>query len=92
MAKLKKLLYENKEGILIGGIIAYLVWRFMLPATFDFQAVVQSQGVIDMFKTAGTTTIEFAKTKVMWGMILIGAFLGFVIDYSMKERWWKKWF
>ena len=64
MGKLWKLLKTNKEGIIIGAVVGYIVGRFLIPADFDFSIIMQSQSILDTFKSAGTTAIEFAKTKM----------------------------
>lgn len=87
---LKKIFWENKEGILLGAIAGYLIGRFMIPADFNFSVVAQSNSILDTFKSASTSAIEFAKTKVIWGTTIIGASLGGIIDSQLKEGFLKK--
>lgn len=84
MGKITKLLRENKEGIFIGGIVGFLAGNYFLP-TFDLNVISQSFGVIDSIKPVSTTLIEFAKTKIMISSTIIGAIIGFIVDYNFKE-------
>jgi len=86
---LKKFLWENKEGIIIGGIIGYVVATRFLPSNFDISVVQQTQGVIDLVSSG--TPIEIAKTKVTWAFTIIGSAIGMVMDMNLKEGWYKKW-
>lgn len=88
---LKRFVFLNKEGILIGGLVGFIFAKFFLPETFDFSMVQQTFGLMDVLKGAGTTTLEWAKTKVVWALTIFGAGFGLMIDNELKEGWWRKW-
>lgn len=85
MVKIFKLLKQNKEGIIIGAIIGWVVGKFFLPSDFDFSIVAQSQSIFDPLIESGKDTIELAKTKVTFATTLIGAGIGFVLDFFTTE-------
>lgn len=90
--KLMRFLKENKEGLIGGAIIGYVVGKFFIPSDFDFSVVAQSESIIDVAKSVGTTALEFAKTKVILATTIIGATLGAIVDSMFKEGAWRRWF
>lgn len=91
LKNIQRFFWENKEGMIVGAIAGYLVYQFALPADFNFSMVTSTFGLIDTLSSVATSTIELAKTKVMWAFIIIGAGIGTAIDMSLKEGWYKKW-
>lgn len=85
----KEYILENKEGILVGALIGFIIAKFFFPQDIDITLIAQTQSIVDVFKSTGTTAIEFAKTKVMLGLIVISAFIGMILDSLLKEGWWK---
>ena len=77
---LKQFWKNYKEGLIIGAISGYIVGRFFLPTDFDFSVIAQTSSIIDVLQGAGTTALEFAKTKVILTFTIIGAVLGTIVD------------
>ena len=86
----KKILWENKEGIIIGIIVGDLTARYFLPQIIDFSMITQTQGIVDILSSAGKTTLEIAKTKLIWAGRIIGALVGLYIDSILPEKWYKR--
>ena len=82
---LTQFLKENKEGLIIGAVVGFVIGKWLLPSSFDLTPVAESQGIIDTFKSAGTTAIEFARTKIIWATTLLGTAVGGLIDSLFKE-------
>ena len=64
--RLKKFLWENKERIIVGAIVGYVIGRWFLPSTVDLQAIQQTYGLVDVVRGATTTSLEFAKQKIFY--------------------------
>lgn len=87
----KKFFWENKEGIITGAIVGFVISKFFLPESFDFSVIQQSYGLIDIIKGTGTSVLEIAKQKVIIAFTIIGASVGLALDMNVKEGEWKKW-
>ncbi len=89
---IKDTLYEAKEGIIVGGVIGFLVYKFLLPDSISIETIAQTQSMVDVIKPAATSVIEFAKARLMLSIIIIGAMIGGVIDlYKNKIPIIKEW-
>lgn len=88
-AKLKRFVWNNKEGILIGGLVGYLFSRFFLPDYINLNTIIQTQGLIDIITSS--SGIELAERKIRVAFTVIGATIGMVIDMNLKEGWYRKW-
>ena len=90
--RIKQGLWENKEGIILGGLIGFLLGKFVLPTTFDLQAIAQANSVLDFVKAGTSNIIEFAKTKIIIASTIVGSLAGGIIDNMMPERFvMKRW-
>jgi len=90
MVKIMKLLNKGKEGLVIGAIVGFVVGKFFFPSEV-LSIITQSQSIIDPLKNVATPAIEFAKTKAVLGMILLGSTIGFLIDINTPEgKFFKK--
>lgn len=87
MGKAINLLKKGKEGLIIGLIAGYVIGRWFLPDSLDLNAIAQTQSLIDVARTAGTTAIEFAKTKAIIGTMIIAGTIGFLVDiYDIPKK------
>ena len=86
MASVWENIKKNKEGIIIGGIIGWVVGKFFIPPGFDFSVIMQSQSLLDNFFSVGKTSIDIAKNKVIIATTIIGATLGYITDSLFPER------
>lgn len=86
MLKLISFLNSNKEGILIGAVVGFLVGKFILPNYIDMSMVTQTAGIVDVLTETAANTIELAKTKIVWASTIFGAGIGLLLDMGMKER------
>lgn len=86
MSRLFSFLNSNKEGILIGAAVGFLVGKFILPNYIDMSMVTQTAGIVDVLSQTATSTIELAKTKVVWASTIFGAGIGLIIDSHIKEN------
>ena len=82
---IKDTLYEAKEGIIIGGLVGFLVYKFFLPESINLTDISQTQSLVDIIKPATTSVIEFAKTKLFLGLIVIGATIGGLVDLYREK-------
>ena len=89
---IKKFLTENKEGIIIGGIVGYIIGKYFLQGTIDLSSVTETQGIIDIISGTTKSTIELAKTKIVLASTIIGSFIGAYIDSILPEQDIKGWF
>ena len=86
MSKLISFLNVNREGIIIGAIVGFLVGKFILPDYIDMSIVAQTAGIVDVLQSGATSAVELAKTKIVWASTILGAGFGLLIDMGMKER------
>ena len=85
-SKIKNLIWVNKEGILIGAAVGFLVGKFILPDYVDMSMVAQTAGIVDVLQQGATSAVELAKTKIVWASTILGGAIGLIIDMGMKER------
>lgn len=81
MVKIVQVLRQGSRGLIFGAIIGFIVGKFVAPTTVDLSVIVQSQAIFDPLISAGQTALEFARTKVVTASTLIGAAIGFVLDF-----------
>ena len=87
---IKKILWENKEGITLGAVVGYVMGRWFLPDIVDFSMVMQTEGIIDVVAGAGKSAMELAKTKIIWGSTFIGGLVGGYLDSLLPEGFLRK--
>ena len=87
-SKLISFLNVNREGILIGAAVGFLVGKFILPDYIDMSMVAQTAGIVDVLQQGATNAVELAKTKIVWASTIFGAGVGLLIDMNLKERKW----
>lgn len=85
MVKIIKILMENKEGIIIGGIIGYFLGKSVLLDMVDLSVIAQTQGIVDVVAGAGKSALELAKTKLIWASVAVGAVIGGYVDSLIPE-------
>lgn len=88
--EIKRFFFENKEGIVIGGVVGYILGKYFLQDYFDMSIMGQTFGIIDVVKGATASTIELAKTKIIWASTIIGAVIGMILDNALPEKFWRK--
>ncbi|MBI4029309.1 MAG: hypothetical protein HY376_03005 [Candidatus Blackburnbacteria bacterium] len=86
----KQFIWENKEGAIIGGIAGYFFIAPLLTKDASALQNLEAVGLIDVFKSASTSAIDFARTKALWTGTLIGVVIGIIMDMVMAEGWLKK--
>lgn len=75
-------LKRNKEGIIIGAIVGWLVSTFISPTTFDATLIAQS--IVDPL-IPGESVIEIAENKITIALIFLGATVGSILDEITPE-------
>ena len=90
MVDIKRIIRQNKEGIIIGAIVGYLFGKFFLN-DIDVSSIIQTQSVIDSLISAGKSSVELAKSKVVLATTLLGAVMGFIVDSQLKEGFFRRW-
>jgi hypothetical protein len=82
-------LKSNIQGIIAGAAVGFVIGKWILPMIgFDYSVMIQDYSVLDTLKSTGSTTIEWAKTKAVYLMTIIGAGIGMFIDEYLPERKW----
>ena len=84
--RVKSFLLVNKEGIIIGSLIGFLVGKFILPDMIDFSLMGQTFGLIDIIQEGSKSAGEIAKTKLVWASTILGGTIGLLIDMSLPEN------
>lgn len=87
-SRITNFLYVNKEGIFYGALVGFLVGKFLLPNYVDMSMVTQTAGIVDVLAETATSTIELAKTKIVWASTIFGAGVGLLLDMGTRERKW----
>lgn len=83
-----KFFKRNKEGILIGGIIGFIIGKFFLEGFVDLNIIASNtNSFLDVLNTAKSGTIELARTKIIWASSIFGAMIGAFVDESLPEGW-----
>ena len=85
---IKRFMWVNKEGAVVGGIVGYVVFKFYPKIVNEFfmnQQAVQSIGLIDKVKDFIPVT-DFVQFKLMLLFIIIGASLGVLVDMMYKPN------
>ena len=89
--KWTKFIWEIKEGLILGALAGYVLGKYLFPNNvIDMNAVMQTQTVLDMMKSASQPAMEFAKDKLIIGCTIVGGLIGTVIDAMIPENKWKR--
>lgn len=88
MKKIINFIKKNKMGLIVGAVVGYLMGRFVFPMYMEYSVIANTNSILDPLKSAGTTLLDFAKTKVIIVSTLFGAFVGGLIDSRVNQEKW----
>ena len=80
---LQKIIWENKEGIIIGGVIGYFLSKSLFPSMVDFSVITQTQGMIDIL--ASGSPLDIAQVKLSAVSSVLGSLIGGYVDSLIPE-------
>lgn len=85
LKEIQKDIMVNKEGILIGGIIGYMVAQFLKQNPTLIELSMQTQGLFD--NIVGSMNLSnIGEVKLTAIMVITFAFMGYVADKMIKPK------
>lgn len=73
-------LKKNRAGLLVGAGVGLATVLYLKTTGVDLSFAIASPGVLDNTLAASVGLAELAVTKVGIAFMLLGAFIGYVID------------
>lgn len=86
MSAIQSWLRKNKEGMIIGALVGFLVYSYMVHQGADFMTLYNNQAIFDKVVSSTISVQEVVKVKAVWIYMAAGTIVGGIIDALYKPN------